>query len=171
VPVNPRLDRPRFWALCLLTSFTKPLSPIGSIHVRTRVSGPRTVLQMHANNVRRLHHMVNEPAELQGYLVNAAQSLVKIVIYPIGFVCAVQCCILDVNRTASIPIFVFAGARRQGRDQYQRGRFAGQNSKLAQKLNITLQLCPWRFVGVKVVGNPLTVLWKYVPGTLTMSCE
>jgi hypothetical protein len=37
------------------------------------------------------------------------------------------------------------------------------NSKLAQKFNITLQERSWRLVGVKVVDNPLTVLWKYMP--------
>lgn len=43
-------------------------------------------------------------------------------------------------------------------DQYQRGRCAGQNRKLAQKLNITLQERAWRLVGAKVVGNFLTAL-------------
>lgn len=90
-----------------------------------------TVLHIHESNAcrLRLHHMVNEPAELQGYLVNAAKSPVNICQvgrYP-------RCCILDVNRTASIPVLVFARTRRQGLDQYQRERFAGQNSKLAQK--------------------------------------
>src|SRR6266567_6256480 len=35
VPAYPRLglDHPRFWTVYLLTSFTKPLSRIGSIHV------------------------------------------------------------------------------------------------------------------------------------------
>jgi hypothetical protein len=44
MPAYPRQDqdRPRFWTLYSLTSFTKPLSPIGSIHVRTRVSEPST---------------------------------------------------------------------------------------------------------------------------------
>jgi hypothetical protein len=59
--------------------------------------------------------MVNEPAELQGYIVTAAKSPVNISRYLIGLVRAVRCYILDVNRTASIPVFVFAGARRQGR--------------------------------------------------------
>jgi hypothetical protein len=32
-----------------------------------------------------------------------------------------------------------------------------------QKLNITLRERAWRLVGVKVVDNPLTVLWKHMP--------
>ena len=89
VRAYPRLDRPRFWTLYLLTSFTKPLFPIGSIHVRTRISGPPT------------HRMY--------CIVNAAKSPVNVSRYSIGLVCAVRCYILDVNRTASIPVFVSAG--------------------------------------------------------------
>jgi hypothetical protein len=77
-----------------------------------------------------------EPAELQGYPVNATKSPVNAAI-----------------RTAWYVQYGVAS----------RMAVRGPNSKLAQKLNITLQERSWRLVGVKVGGNPLTVLWKYMP--------
>ena len=125
-----------------------------------------TVLHMHANNASHLH-MMNEPAELRGLsgerravscqhlsstLLSDRLGMCSPVLHP-G--CQSHC--LDSS------ILYSQGLKDRGEDQYYRGPFAGQNSKLAQKLNITLQLCPWRLVGVKVVGNPLAVLWKHMP--------
>lgn len=144
-----------------------PLS-VRSMYARAYRSHPHTactVLHMHANNARRLHHMVNEPAELQGYLsesskVSCQHLPTKLLSDRLGTMCSAKLhpgcqshCLLD----SSICICIRRDSKTGG-DQYQRGRFAGQNSKLSQKLNITLQERPWRLVGVKVVGNPLSVL-------------
>jgi hypothetical protein len=66
--------------------------------------------------------------------------------------------ILDVNRATPISVFVFAGE-----DRGANANVGGSLTKTSNWPNISLQERSWRLVGVKVVGNPLTVLWKYMP--------
>ena len=104
-----RLDRPRFTVTHLIHK--TPLLSVRSTYLHEYPSHPQTactILNMYADNPRRLYHMVNVPAELQGHLVDIPRSPVntcQVSCYPIGLVCA---------SSAPIPVFVFAGGRQGG---------------------------------------------------------